>query len=465
MKKQMIAWMVLGALSLSAQSQETGGITPAMLQKIQKAYQGTPSDKALRNAIGNNDIRQLALNQENLKGLDTHFSIRVPSKGITDQMSSGRCWLFTGLNVMRAKAIARYQLPAFEFSEVYPFFWDQLEKANLFLQGMIDTAKKPLTDQTVEWLLKHPLSDGGTFTGVADIVSKYGLVPAEAMPETQSSSNTSRMAQLISLKLKEFGLELRERIAQGAKEEEVEAEKTQMLGTVYRMLALNLGVPPTEFDFVRKDAAGNPVETEHHTPQSFLEKYGDVSLLQNYVMMMNDPSRDYYKIYEIDYDRHRYDGKNWTYVNLPADVIKEMAIASLRDSTMMYFSCDVAQQLDSKRGLLDVRNYDYESLMGVSFGMDKKERIQTFSSGSSHAMTLVGVDLDKEGKPVKWLLENSWGASSGWQGHLIMTDEWFDEYMFRLVVETKYVPEKILQLFEEKPVRLPAWDPMFAEEE
>ena len=461
----MIAWMVLGALSLSAQSQETGGITPAMLQKIQKAYQGTPSDKALRNAIGNNDIRQLALNQENMKGLDTHFSIRVPSKGITDQMSSGRCWLFTGLNVMRAKAIARYQLPAFEFSEVYPFFWDQLEKANLFLQGMIDTAKKPLTDQTVEWLLKHPLSDGGTFTGVADIVSKYGLVPAEAMPETQSSSNTSRMAQLISLKLKEFGLELRERIAQGAKEEEVEAEKTQMLGTVYRMLALNLGVPPTEFDFVRKDAAGNPVETEHHTPQSFLEKYGDVSLLQNYVMMMNDPSRDYYKIYEIDYDRHRYDGKNWTYVNLPADVIKEMAIASLRDSTMMYFSCDVAQQLNSKRGLLDVRNYDYESLMGVSFGMDKKERIQTFSSGSSHAMTLVGVDLDKEGKPVKWLLENSWGASSGWQGHLIMTDEWFDEYMFRLVVETKYVPEKILQLFEEKPVRLPAWDPMFAEEE
>ena len=142
-----------------------------------------------------------------------------------------------------------------------------------------------------------------------------------------------------------------------------------------------------------------------------------------------------------------------------------MAIASLRDSTMMYFSCDVAQQLNSKRGLLDVRNYDYESLMGVSFGMDKKERIQTFSSGSSHAMTLVGVDLDKEGKPVKWLLENSWGASSGWQGHLIMTDEWFDEYMFRLVVETKYVPEKILQLFEEKPVRLPAWDPMFAEEE
>ena len=456
---------VSAALSVAAAVLAQGGITDEMMSQIRQGWQGTPEELALRNAISANDINKLAVRQGVEAGYDFYFSDEVPSKGITDQQSSGRCWLFSGMNVLRAKMIEKYNLGPFQFSQNYIFFYDQLEKANLFLQGMIDTAKKPLTDQTVEWLLKHPLSDGGTFTGVADIVSKYGLVPAEAMPETQSSSNTSRMAQLISLKLKEFGLELRERIAQGAKEEEVEAEKTQMLGTVYRMLALNLGVPPTEFDFVRKDAAGNPVETEHHTPQSFLEKYGDVSLLQNYVMMMNDPSRDYYKIYEIDYDRHRYDGKNWTYVNLPADVIKEMAIASLRDSTMMYFSCDVAQQLNSKRGLLDVRNYDYESLMGVSFGMDKKERIQTFSSGSSHAMTLVGVDLDKEGKPVKWLLENSWGASSGWQGHLIMTDEWFDEYMFRLVVETKYVPEKILQLFEEKPVRLPAWDPMFAEEE
>ena len=208
----------------------------------------------------------------------------------------------------------------------------------------------------------------------------------------------------------------------------------------------------------------SPVETEHHTPMSFLKKYGDENLLSNYVMVMNDPTREYYKCYEIDYDRHRYDGKNWTYVNLPVEEIKEMAIASLKDSTMMYFSCDVGKFLNSERGLLDVKNYDYGSLMGTTFGMDKKQRIQTFSSGSSHAMTLMAVDLDKDGKPVKWMVENSWGAASGYRGHLIMTDEWFDEYMFRLVLETKYVPAKVMDLFKQKPVRLPAWDPMFAEE-
>jgi bleomycin hydrolase len=299
---------------------------------------------------------------------------------------------------------------------------------------------------------------------VADIVSKYGLVPKDAMPETNSSENTSRMANLISLKLKEYGLQLRDMAAAGAKPEALEKEKTTMLGTIYRMLVLNLGVPPTEFDYVRHDAKGNPVETEHHTPMSFLEKYGDKQLLTNYVMLMNDPSREYYKCYEIDYDRHRYDGKNWTYVNLPVEDIKEMAIASLKDSTMMYFSCDVGKFLNSERGLLDVKNYDYESLMGTTFGMDKKQRIQTFSSGSSHAMTLMAVDLNKDGKPVKWMVENSWGAASGYQGHLIMTDEWFNEYMFRLVVETKYVPAKVMELFKQKPVCLPAWDPMFAEE-
>ncbi|MDE6216120.1 C1 family peptidase [Bacteroides sp.] len=466
MKKRFLSVIVVGAALFSLQAQDgKGGINADMLKQIKQSYQGTAADKALRNAISNNDIRKLSLNQENMKGMDTHFSIKVNSKGITDQKSSGRCWLFTGLNVMRSKAIAKYDLGSFQFSQVYPFFWDQLEKANLFLQGVIDTGKSPMDDKTVEWLFQHPLSDGGTFTGVADVVSKYGLVPKEAMPETNSSENTSRMASLISLKLKEYGLQLRDMIAEGAKPAVLEKEKTAMLGTVYRMLVLNLGVPPTEFDYVRYDAKGNPVETEHHTPMSFLEKYGDKQLLSNYVMLMNDPSREYYKCYEIDYDRHRYDGKNWTYVNLPIEDIKEMAIASLKDSTMMYFSCDVGKFLDSGRGLLDVKNYDYESLMGTTFGMDKKQRIQTFASGSSHAMTLMAVDLNKDGKPVKWMVENSWGAGSGYQGHLIMTDEWFNEYMFRLVVETKYVPANVMEIFKQKPVRLPAWDPMFAEEE
>ena len=181
-------------------------------------------------------------------------------------------------------------------------------------------------------------------------------------------------------------------------------------------------------------------------------------------MLMNDPTRKYYRCYEIDYDRHSYDGRNWTYVNLPVEEIKQMAVASIKDSTMMYFSCDVGKFLDSKRGLLDVDNYDYGALMGTTFGMDKRQRVESFASGSSHAMTLMAVDLDAEGRPRKWMVENSWGAASGYRGHLILTDRWFDEYMFRLVVERKYVPQRILDILRQRPVRLPAWDPMFADE-
>lgn len=464
MNKRILSVFACCALLCSAQAQEEkGGISAEMMQQIKQSYQNTASDKAIRNAIGSNDIRKLALNQDNLRAMDTHFSVKVNSKGVTNQESSGRCWLFTGLNVMRAKAIAKHNLGAFEFSQVYLFFFDQLEKANLFLQGVIDTSDKPMEDKMVEWLFRHPLSDGGTFTGVADIVSKYGLVPKDVMPETHSSENTNRMADLITLKLREQGLELREMAAKGSKADALNQKKTEMLGVVYRMLVLNLGVPPTEFTWTEYNTQGEPVSTETYTPMSFLKKYGDEHLLGNYVMLMNDPSREYYKTYEIDYDRHRYDGKNWTYINLPVEDIKEMAIASLKDSTMMYFSCDVGKFLDGKRGLLDVKNYDYESLMGTSFGMDKKQRVQSFASGSSHAMTLMAVDLDKEGKPTKWMVENSWGTA-GYNGHLIMTDEWFNEYMFRLVVETKYVPEKISNLLKRKPVRLPAWDPMFAPE-
>lgn len=479
MNKRLFSLIVLASALFSVQAQAQaqaqlqtaqpgkGGISPEMLMQIKQSYQGTPTDKALRNAIGANDIRKLALNQENLKGMDTHFSLKVDSKGVTDQKSSGRCWLFTGLNVMRAKTIARYGLGRFEFSQAYPFFYDQLEKANLFLQGVIDTGAKPMDDKLVEWLFRNPMSDGGTFTGVADIVGKYGLVPKDAMGETNSSENTARMAGFIAQKLREQGLQLRQQVAKGVKPAALEKSKTEMLGTIYRMLVLNLGMPPTEFTWTRTDAKGNPVETAQYTPLSFLEKYGDTNLIagSGYVMLMNDPSREYYKTYEIDYDRHRYDGTNWTYVNLPVEEIKEMAIASLKDSTMMYFSCDVGKFLNSERGLLDVNNYDYESLLGTTFGMDKKQRIQTFTSGSSHAMTLMAVDIDPEGKPVKWMVENSWGASNGYEGHLIMTDEWFNEYMFRLVVEKKFATPKVLEMLKQKPLRLPAWDPMFAGEE
>lgn len=437
----------------------TGGITQDMLNQIKSSYKHTPADKAIYNAMAETSIAVLAKNHENLANFDTNFTNKVVSHGITDQQQSGRCWLFTGLNVLRAQMMAKYGLDEMEFSQNYCFFYDQLEKANLFLQGIIDTREKPMDDKMVEWLFRNPISDGGQFTGISDVIGKYGVVPSSVMPETYSSENTSQIARLVGLKLREFGLQLRDEAAKGVKVSALEAKKTEMLSTVYRMLALAFGEPVERFTWTMNG------ETKEYTPQSFYQEYLGNDLTNNYVMLMNDPSREYYKCYEIDFDRHVYDGKNWTYVNLPVEDIKAMAIESIKDSTMMYFSCDVAKFLDSKRGTLDLKNFDYESLMGTTFGMNKKQRVQTFASGSSHAMTLMAVDLDKDGKPKKWMVENSWGAEAGYKGHLIMTDEWFDEYMFRLVVEKKYVPEKVLNILKQKPIRLPAWDPMFAPEE
>lgn len=456
--KKNIMLACLMAMALGAQAQQ-GGITQDMLNQIKSSYKHTPADKAIYNAMAETSIAVLAKNHENLANFDTNFTNKVVSHGITDQQQSGRCWLFTGLNVLRAQMMAKYGLDEMEFSQNYCFFYDQLEKANLFLQGIIDMREKPMDDKMVEWLFRNPISDGGQFTGISDVIGKYGVVPSSVMPETYSSENTSQIARLVGLKLREFGLQLRDEAAKGVKVSALEAKKTEMLSTVYRMLALAFGEPVERFTWTMNG------ETKEYTPQSFYQEYLGNDLTNNYVMLMNDPSREYYKCYEIDFDRHVYDGKNWTYVNLPVEDIKAMAIESIKDSTMMYFSCDVAKFLDSKRGTLDLKNFDYESLMGTTFGMNKKQRVQTFASGSSHAMTLMAVDLDKDGKPKKWMVENSWGAEAGYKGHLIMTDEWFDEYMFRLVVEKKYVPEKVLNILKQKPIRLPAWDPMFAPEE
>jgi bleomycin hydrolase len=394
--------------------------------------------------------------------IDTHFSDRVKTKGITDQKSSGRCWLFTGLNVLRAKMIDKYELPGMEFSQSYLFFYDQLEKANLFLQGVIDTRKLPFEDRKVDWLFSNPLSDGGQFTGVSNLITKYGLVPAEAMPETYQANNTSQMANLLKLKLREFGLELR--AAGKARPAELQEMKVRQLSEIYRMLALCLGEPVKEFEWTRCNRNNEIVSRKTYTPMSFYQEFIGEDLENNYIMVMNDPTREYGKVYEIDYDRHVYDGHNWLYINLPVERIKEMAIASIKDNVAMYFSCDVGKFLCRSKGVLDIANFDYESLMGVTFGMDKKQRVQTHASGSSHAMTLIAVDI-VDGEPVKWMVENSWGPASGYKGCLIMTDEWFNEYMFRLVVEKKYVPEDIMKMLDQEPVQLPAWDPMFMMEE
>ena len=461
MKKLLVTMVALTLVVGATAKEKSGGIDAEMMEQIRRGYTASPEQKAIKNALSTTSINVLATNGENLAMCDTHFSHRVKTKGITDQKSSGRCWLFTGLNVLRAKMIDKYNLGEMEFSQNYCSFYDLLEKSNLFLQAIIDTRALPLDDRKVDWLLHNPIGDGGQFTGVSNIITKYGVVPKGVMPETYQSNHTRYMRTILSQKLREYALALR-----SAKSEKVASNmKVEQLTEIYRILVECLGVPPTEFEWTMRDRSGRVVSTERYTPKSFYDKFIGEDLEGNYIMVMNDPSREYGKIYEIEYDRHVYDGENWLYINLPIERIKEMAIASIKDNTAMYFSCDVGKFLNRDKGTLDLANFDYASLFRTSFPMNKRERIQTYASGSSHAMTLIAVDLDNEGNPRKWMVENSWGAKSGYKGNLIMTDEWFNEYMFRLVVERKYVPEDILKMLNQKPILLPAWDPMFAPEE
>ena len=355
---------MVGIVGAIAQT-KNGGISEDMLGRIRQGYQGTPEQKAVKNALASNSISALAINGENLSMIDTHFSHRVKTKGITNQKSSGRCWLFTGLNVLRAKMIDKYELPGFEFSQNYNSFYDLLEKSNLFLQAIIDTKDLPLEDRKVDWLLKNAIGDGGQFTGVSNLIMKYGVVPKEAMPETYQSDNTGQMGMILKWKLREYALELR-----GLKANKTQERKEAMLTEIYRILVECLGVPPTEFEWTRYDKEGKAVSTKKYTPKSFYQEYIGEDLEHNYIMVMNDPSREYNKVYEIEYDRHVYDGENWVYLNLPIEKVKELAIASIKDNTAMYFSCDVGKFMDRKKGTLDINNMDYASLFRTGFPVD-----------------------------------------------------------------------------------------------
>lgn len=467
MKKTTLALGLCLALATTAGAQKQGGISASMLQQIEKSQGSTATNKALFNAVASNRIDNLAKNFSNRNTFDTRFSVETTKQSIHDQKSSGRCWMFSSFNVFRAD-FARHHADSLsvEFSHDYLFFYDQLEKANLMLQGVIDNAKKPMDDVRVQFFFKNPLNDGGTFCGAADLAPKYGLVPKSVQPETFSAENTSKISSLISSKLREYGLELRKMVADGKKAQAIDARKTEMLSTVYRMLAMALGEPVKEFTYQFRNRCGEPVgEPRRYTPLEFYNETVGHKLAGTFIMVMNDPRRPYHKTYEVEYDRHVYDGTNWKYLNLPMEDIAKLAIASLKDGKKMYSSYDVGKQFDRELGYLDTENFDYASLFSTTFPMNKADRIATFDSGSTHAMTLVAVDLDKDGNPLKWKVENSWGPNNGAQGCLIMSNRWFNEYMFRLVVDKKYVPENLQKEFEQKPVMVMPEDPLFGEDD
>ncbi|NPA67268.1 MAG: C1 family peptidase [Chlorobi bacterium] len=460
MKHIILSLFVIISFSVKNFAQKT--LSEKELKEIRNSYdKNNTCLKAVTNAVSNNDIKKLALNRQNIGKFDHEFKYKVNVNGITNQKSSGRCWMFTSLNVMRPKAAETFNLPMFEYSENYLYFWDIFEKSNLFLESIIETRNKKIDDREVDWLFSNVVGDGGVWNSFTNLAEKYGLVPKEAMPETHSSENTRMMIKLIRRKLRGDALNLRN---MKGTDEVLRQAKINMLKDIYKMLCINLGEPPAIFEWRYKDKDGNLTEYKKYTPESFMkESLGDIKF-SDYVMLMDDPSKPYYKLYEIDKDRNILEGKNWKFINLPAKEIKKFALKSLKNNEAMYFSCDVGKQLNKDEGLLDTENYDYESLFGVKFDMNKKERILSHESGSTHGMALIGADTDKNGNITKWLLENSWGKESGHSGYLTMTDRWFDEYMFRVVIPKKFIDEKTLNILKQRPVMLPPWDPMFKED-
>jgi len=457
--KKILALASALALCTAVSAQTIGS---AELKEIQESFVKDASTVALQNAISNNKtLSTMALNREKIGKVDHYFKYRVDVKGITDQLSSGRCWMFTSMNVLRPSVMKQFNVNEFDFSHNYCFFWDMFEKSNLFLENIIATADRDINDRDVVAYFKSPVSDGGVWNLFYDVAEKYGVVPQSVMPETEHSNNTSNMDAILNECLRAGGWQLREMIASGAKNKAVEQQKIDILKDIYRILALCMGEPPTEFTWRYKTRSGE-VKSLTTTPLEFYKSIiPDDYNPDTYIMIMNDPTREYYKTYEIASYRNTYEGINWIYLNLPNEEIKPAALASIKDNTPMYVSCDVNKQSNRNAGVNDIDTYDYESMFGVSLAMDKKARILTRQSGSSHAMTLIACDTDENDVPVKWEFENSWGASAGNHGYLTFTDEWFDEYLFRIVINRKYLGEKALKALGGKPVQLPVWDYMF----
>lgn len=436
------------------------GITPEVLKILESSVDmNSPHTRALINAVSENDVRKLVVNRAVKNQLfDWNFSFKLKTRGVTDQKSSGRCWLFAGLNILRYRVAQRLNLKKFELSQSYSFFYDKLEKANLFLEKIIETRKRPITDRTVDFLLKQPIPDGGQWNMVVALVNKYGVVPKEIMPETYNTSNTRRINQLLAALLRKDAARLRE---SGKSEEELRKMKIEMLKEIYRLLVYAFGQPPKKFKWRYKGKDGKLSPWKTYTPQNFFKDFVNVNL-NDYEVVYNCPAKKYYRLYSISLDRDMADRKDLTFINLPINEVKKLTLKTLTGTKEpVWFGCDVGKDLLNREGIMAPDIYDYTSLLGVDFTITKKQRILYRHSIPTHAMVFTGVDLDENGKPVKWLVENSWGAKAGKNGMYVMYDKWFDYYLYEVVIPKKNLPPEIQKILKQKPKVVPPWDPMY----
>jgi bleomycin hydrolase len=439
---------------------EAGALSEEAINKIRGTFEMDAHTRAMYNSITNNDISSLAVNRDILREHNDLFSHKIKTKGVTNQKSSGRCWLFAGLNILRPIVIQKHKLKEFELSQSYLAFWDKLEKANCFLENIIEFRDRDILDREMEFLLRTPIPDGGYWENVVNLVEKYGVAPQEIMPETNSSSNTSLMNALIGRKLRADAAKLRQMSNEKKSVKRLRAEKAKMLGEVYKMLAMNLGEPPRKFEWRFEDANSVVSEVKSYTPKSFFEEVVGVDM-REYVDVFNDPSKEYGRHYQIRLTRNIRDGDDAHFANVEVQALKDIAAKAVLADEPVWFSCDVGKDQSKEHGIMAIGMFDYDSIYRTDMSMSKAERSLFRESVPNHAMVFVGVDMQGD-KPAKWLVENSWGKDKGSEGLWTLYDTWFDKNVYSVIVKKKYVPEEVLKIFEEPAIELPPWDPAYS---
>jgi bleomycin hydrolase len=429
-------------------------------KSMETAAKECEQDKIIRNSILNVGLDETALDHEAKSSQHHTFSLELETGDITSQMKSGRCWLFAGLNTMRFRVMNNLKLKNFELSQSHAMFFDKLEKANYFLENILETLDEETDSRLIMYLLDAPLQDGGQWDMFTALIEKYGVVPKAVMPETYSSSNTARMNSILTLTLRGFAKELREASAKSESEEKLQARKKEMMDEFYRLLTLFLGVPPTEFDFEYVDKDKKYHADRKLTAKAFYDKYVDMDL-SNYISIINAPTQNkpFNKTFTVQYLGNVEGGNPVKYLNLDMKTFKALAIKQLKDKDPVWFGSDVGKKMKREEGILDENVFAYEQALGTQFKLDKAGRLDYGDSLMTHAMVLAGVNLIDD-KPNRWKVENSWGDKNGNKGYFVMSDAWFDQYVYQIVIDKKYLTPDQLKAWETKPIELKPWDPM-----
>ena len=439
-------------------------ISKKNISTFDEHFKSCPTHKISRNALTRSQINDIAMDWDAFRLLDHTYSnvIKNEMDTVTNQKSSGRCWGFAGLNLMRISLAKKYNLKNFEFSQNHFMFFDKLEKSNYFLENIMKTLNESYESRLMMHLLDSPVQDGGQWDMFVNLIEKYGVVPKSVMPESYQSSQSAMMNRFLTRKLREFASTLRKMNDKGLKVEDLRKEKEKMMSVIYIMLCVCLGNPPNTFNWQIRDKKKKFLRYKNLTPIDFYRKHVGVKL-KDKVCLINAPmsNKKINELYTVSFLGNVVGGQIIKYANVDIDEMKKAAIKSIKNNEAVWFGCDVGKMFHRDLGVLDMDLYDYGSVLSTDFSMDKATRLEYGDSLMTHAMLFTGVDIDGS-KSTKWRVENSWGTKGGNKGYYLMTDKWFDEYNYEVVVDKKYLPKKILDLFKRKPVPLEPWDPMGA---